>query len=166
MNPSAHYLHISKTVENLFIFYAWFPPDFTFWWCVAGVCIMTSSFSSSRDLSYCFPEANVRQTWKRYVSKQQRGSHSRPSNHWKQTKDAVLSEYIELFILSWKAVYIPQVQDLNIFVILVVTFLCLVTAYSFWISPCLKHFDFSVYKSIASMWLQYFLNTDLSVLVQ
>lgn len=27
--------------------------------------------------------------------------------------------------------YIPQVQDLNIFVILVVTFLCLVTAYSF-----------------------------------
>lgn len=61
--------------------------------------------------------------------------------------------------------YIPQVQDLNIFVILVVTFSCSVTAY-FWISPCLNHFDFVVYKSLASTWLQYFPNSDLSVLVQ
>lgn len=61
--------------------------------------------------------------------------------------------------------YIPQVQDLNIFVILVVTFSCSVTAY-FWISPCLNHFDFIVYKSLASTWLQYFPKSDLSVLVQ
>lgn len=46
-----------------------------------------------------------------------------------------------------------------------VTFSCSVTAY-FWISPCLNHFDFIVYKSLASTWLQYFPNSDLSVLVQ
>lgn len=69
--------------------------------------ITMGSFSSSRDLSYCFPEANVRQTWEWYVSKQQRGSHSCPSNHWKQTKDAVLSEYIIVHSFLRGCVYSP-----------------------------------------------------------